>query len=289
MDVVDALYRLGGVASHRALTEATSRWHVRAAVEAGRIQRLGRDSYALPGRDAHADHAHRLRGVLSHLSGAMHRGWPVWEPPRRATVTVPRTRKVDPRRRRGCQVIWQDVVQDGVSTTALQTVLDCAARLPFHEALAVADAALRLREVSHAELLDAASRAGRRWRSRTLHVARHASALADNPFESVVRAHTIEVPGIDLAPQVFIPGYGRADLVDLRRALVVECDSFAFHSSRAALLNDIERYNRAAGLGLTLVRFGYEHAHQPDYIRSTLRSAVMPPPQRHALTRCEAA
>ncbi|QWC83905.1 hypothetical protein KLP28_09685 [Nocardioidaceae bacterium] len=76
MDVVDALYRLGGVASHRALIAATSRGHVRAAAEAGRIDRLGRGIYALPGRDDVFAHAARLHGVASAASAATALGWP---------------------------------------------------------------------------------------------------------------------------------------------------------------------------------------------------------------------
>ncbi|QWC83906.1 hypothetical protein KLP28_09690 [Nocardioidaceae bacterium] len=204
-------------------------------------------------------------------------------------MTVPSKRNVDPRRRQGVNVIWQDVEAHGLATTPLQTVLDCASRLPLHEALAIADSALRAGAVGEHELIEAASGLGKSWRRRALEVVRAASPLADNPFESVVRAHAMEVPGLHLVPQVFIPGYGRADLADVDTALIVECDSFGFHSSRGSLLNDIERYNRAAGLALTLVRFGYEHAHQPAYIQATLAGALHPEPQEQVRSRREAA
>ncbi len=280
MDVVDALLRLGGVASHRALVGATSRWAVRAALAAGRVERLGQGVYALPGLDEHVAAARRLRGVLSHTSAARHWGWGVWIQPDRPWVTVPRNRRTDARAR-GIVVVRQDVATDGIATTPLQTVLDCARRLRFEEGLAVADSALRSGLVGPEELVRAAGRLPRP--GRAVEVAREADPRADNPFESVVRALALGVPGLHLVPQVQVVGYGRGDLVDVRRRLVVECDSFGFHASRAALLSDTERHNRAALCRATLVRFGYEHAHRPDYVRRVLTEWAALPPPRHTV------
>lgn len=281
MDVVEVLYRLGGVGSHRALVAATSRWHVRAAVEAGRVQRVGGGAYALPGVDDAVRAARALNGVVSVLSAAQHWRWPVWQPPAAPWVTVPRDRSPDPRRTRGARVIRQDVPCDGYATTPLQTALDCARRLPLHEAVAVADSALRSGLVRRHELIEAADRLPRPGKARQ--VAQLADARSDNPFESVIRAIASEVEGVRLVPQVDIPGYGRADLADVDRRLVIECDSFGFHAARADLLRDIERYNRAALLRVHLVRFGYEHGHRPDYVRSVLEDWLTLPPSRHTV------
>ena len=285
MDVVDALYRLGGAASHRALIAATSRWHVKAAVDHGRIVRLGRGEYALPGIDDAVAEARRLGGLLSHTSAALAHGWGVWRQPQKPWVTVPAGRHVDRQRRRGARVVRQDVAADGMLTAPLQTVLDCARRLPFEEALAVADSALRSSRVTGEELIAAADALPRPGHART--VARHATVLADNPFESVVRAHCLQVAGVDLRPQVEVAGYGRGDLVDVEGALIVECDSFGFHAGRSDLLGDIERHNRAAAVGASLLRFGYEHAHRPEYIVETLEAWGRRPARPHRLLAVE--
>ena len=278
MDVVDALLRLGGVSSHRALVAATSRWHVRAAVSAGRIERLGYDTYALPGHDDAIAHACRLSGVLGELSAARHWEWATWRTPRRPTVVVPPKRRVARERRAGVRVLWRDAQIDGIATAPTQTVLDCARSLPFPEALAVADSALRSGLVGRHELIDAAARLPRPGRARR--VAALADPRAANPFESVVRAHALDVPGLHLVPQVSVVGYGDGDLVDVRRRLIVECDGFRWHSSRAALINDIERYNRAAQIDATVIRFAYEHAQNGPFVQRVLTDWVTRPPSR---------
>ena len=94
----------------------------------------------------------RLGGVLSHTSAALRWGWSVWRQPREPWVTIPQHGSVDPSRRRGVRLVRQDVVIDGVVIAPIHTVLDCARRLPFEEALAVADSALRSGAVCQSEL-----------------------------------------------------------------------------------------------------------------------------------------
>lgn len=173
-------------------------------------------------------------------------------------------------------------------TTPVQTVLDCARRLPFDEALAVADSALRSAAVTRDQLIAAAAASSRKGRGAALRVAQAADPRSANPLESVVRAVALGVPRLRLVPQVDLPGLGRPDLYDEQLRLVVECDSFGFHASREALLHDIERYNAFELAGLRLLRFGYEHAmNDAGYIERTLRGAIAAgrrviPPKRPA-------
>ena len=106
-------------------------------------------------------------------------------------------------------------------------------------------------------------------------MAREASGLAANPFESVLRAIALDVPGLDLRPQVVIAegGWvGRPDLVDTERRLVVEAESFEFHGRRAALRRDCERYTALTLLGWTVLRFAWEHVmFEPAYVAECLR------------------
>ena len=102
-----------------------------------------------------------------------------------------------------------------------------------------------------------------------------ADARAANPFESVVRAIALEVPGLDVEPQVWVPGVGRPDLLDERLGIVIECDSFGFHAERSDLRRDCERYNACALRGLVVIRFTWEHAmFHEDYVRQVLVETV---------------
>lgn len=150
----------GGVIGSADLIRLTSRRTVRTAVSRGRIVRVGRGRYALPTAPAALCAAGSLHGTVSHLSAAAFWQWPVKTPPLLPMITLPRGRKLAPERRACVEVRWRallasDVVEPGV-TARVRTVLDCASDLPFDEALAVGDSALREGRVSRAQLLSAA-------------------------------------------------------------------------------------------------------------------------------------
>lgn len=66
--------------------------------------------------------------------------------PERPEVTVPRNRKVSRERREGVDLSWRDIPPEDVRNGVLRVgpaVIDCARTLPFDEALAIADSALR--------------------------------------------------------------------------------------------------------------------------------------------------
>lgn len=149
------LERLGGVAEAAILTRLTSRAKVRASLARGRIVRDARGRYALPGAVEAMRAANRLSGVLCLDSAARHRGWKLKHQPERPSIAVPRKRRVVPERRQGVRLVYVDLPADdidGYATAPLRTVMDCAARLPFDEALTIADSALRAGEVTEAEL-----------------------------------------------------------------------------------------------------------------------------------------
>ncbi len=271
---MDLLLRLGGVASRRQLLEVLTPGQLRSAVSEGRVSRVGHGLYALPEVDDARAAARSLCGVLSHTSAALHHGWPVKSPPRRPHVMVPRKRRVAPGRKAGVHLHYGEAAEcaDGLATSPEQTVVDCARVLPFDEALAVADSALRAGVGRHS-LLAAAERSSRTGRTRAIRVVEAGDGRAENPFESVVRALSLELPALRLVPQVVIPGYGRPDLYDEASRLVVECDSFTFHARREAVVKDVERYNAAQLHQLALLRFAWEHIMlRQDYVRQTFRS-----------------
>lgn len=280
MAIDEALAQMGGVATRRALIRASSRTDLESALASGVVVRVAKDRYALPAVDEARRAAHRLTGVLVRRSACLERGWEVATVPRLPEVAVSRNRKVPRAARRGVSLHRADLGAgdiDGIATGRDRTLLDCLRNLPFHEALTIADSALRTGyPPTRLRWLAVSARGpGSRQVRRT---AALASGLAANPFESVTRAIGVDVPGLDLRPQVSIhdPMFlGRPDLVDERLGVVVECDSFAWHGDRDAFARDLRRYTRLTAHGWLVLRFGYDDVmNHPDYVRETMTATV---------------
>ena len=274
MDVVDLVTELGGVARPRELP--VDRVDLEAAVSCGRLERDARGLYVLPQVAESVRAAHRVGGHLCLLSAALHRGWKVKRQPDRPQVAVSRGRKLAPQRRAGLDLlrVELDATQvEGIITSAEVTLEHCLRRLPFDEALAVADSALRegFGEDGMRRLAERVRGPGARQVRQVCGVA---SGLAANPFESVLRAICLEVPGLAVVPQVDLGG-ARPDLVDQRLRLVLEADSFEWHGGREALVRDARRYNRLVVEGWIVLRFSYEDVmFHPERVRRTLVRAV---------------
>ena len=246
MDPVRALERLGGFAASAKLLKLTSRRRLRKAVAEGRVVRLARGRYGVPGVAASRSAAVAISGVVALRSAAQHYQWELKVQPPEPEVAVGTKRKLSADRREGVRVLWVDLpptdIVDGV-TTPLRTVIDCARRLPFDEALAVADSALRSGKVTRTELDGVEVRGAGAERVRR--VLARADGRSANPFESVLRALCIEA-GLDVVPQVPIElptGTVHPDLVAASARVVLEADSWTFHASRKAHRADCARYN----------------------------------------------
>lgn len=287
MHPVRLLTHLGGTADRRALLVGTTRKRLDKAVRQGDVVRVSRGRYALPAVPAAARAAVRLSGVASHVSAAGLHSWEVATVPDRPQVIVPRNRKVDRADQVRHEIRWRDATtgeRERRVTDPYRTVLDCARDLPLADALAVADSALRHRDVDQERLITMAHDSPPRGRRRAVKVAEAATPLAANPFESVLRAIATEVAGLDLRPQVLIDdrGFrGTPDLVDVRRRLVLEADSYAFHSGRDAFDRDCERYNALVLRGWTVLRFPWPQVMlRPDCVRAALVAFVEGPDGR---------
>ena len=109
-------------------------------------------------------------------------------------------------------------------------------------------------------------------------MAQAADRRAANPFESVLRAIALDIPGLDMVPQVVIADgrlVVRPDLVDERLRLVAEADSFEWHGSRKALLRDCRRYTGLVRRRWTVIRFAWEDVMlHPTYVAAVLRDIV---------------
>lgn len=123
------------------------------------------------------------------------------------------------------------------------------------------------------ELRAAAEQVRGKGAAQARSVARHASPLSTNPFESMLRAAAIEA-GLDVAPQVPITIGGvvvHPDVVDRQRRVVLEADSWEFHTSREAHARDCWRYTMLVVLGWRVLRFTWRQVmHDPDYVRACL-------------------
>ncbi|WP_248580415.1 hypothetical protein [Nocardioides sp. InS609-2] len=281
MSVLEHLERMGGVATRATLVRVCSRAAVDAALAAGDLTVLARGRYALPQAERAVLEAHRLSGVVSHLSAALSLGWSVMRPPDQPHVTVSSNRHVSMEQRRDVALHWsrlgtEDV--DGMVTRADRTLVDCLRTLPYAEALAVADSAVR-NGFPQARLVALALSARGPSSAAVRRVARNADPRAANPFESGLRAICHEVPGLHVEPQVSIHegGFlGRPDLIDERLRIVFEADSFEWHGSRVALARDARRYNRFGLAGWLVLRFTWEDVMlEPANVRSALAAAVV--------------
>ena len=238
----------------------------------GTVVRLGRGVYALPAVDEARAAAARAHGAVSHLSAALVHGWKVKRLPDRPVVTVRRTRSRV--HSAGVDLHWSQLtateIADGVASP-VRTVVDCARTLPFDQALAVADSALRSGRVRGAELLAAAEAAQRTGRSAALRVVRAADGRAANPFESVLRAIALDVPVLSVTAQGAVGVIGHADLTDEVLRIAIEAESFEFHAEARAFRYDVRRYTAMTRLGWLVVRFVWEDVmHRPDYVRAVL-------------------
>ncbi len=313
-----ALTASGGVLKYGELVAATSRHAVAVAAEAGAIARRGSGHYVLRDdtttarpaptsaksdpasfRDATSrstERAERVRrhrtialtntAVLSHRSAAEYHQLPLLIEPTSAEMIVPPGRRVRSDQRRHSLIYPRKLAPhehtDGV-TNPLRTVLDCAADLPFAEALAIADSALRSDDehpplVGREELLIAAGSVRKQARGQVRLVAELADGRAANPFESAVRALVHDIPDLTVTPQCEIDVGDHpihVDLADRRLRIVLEADSYAWHADNDAFENDCDRYNLLTVDGWYVLRLTWKAVMlRPDATRCLIERLV---------------
>lgn len=91
----------------------------------------------------------------------------------------------------------------------------------------------------------------------------------------MTRALAAEVEGLDLVPQGPVGSIGCADLVDYRLRLVIECDSWAFHSGKQPFKNDVRRYSQMVAAGWAVIRVLWEDVtNRPEWVRHLVERTV---------------
>ena len=102
-------------------------------------------------------------------------------------------------------------------------------------------------------------------------MATQASHLAANPFESVLRAIVLGFAALQVEPKGAVATRHRTyhpDLVDRRRRLALEADSWEFHTGQDAHARDCVRYTELTLAGWRVLRFTWEQMmRHPDYVR----------------------
>jgi very-short-patch-repair endonuclease len=277
---VERLLELGGIGSRGTLLRSCSRGDLERVLAAGDVVVVARGLLALASVDDQERTAARLGGTLALTSAALHHGWAVKTVPDRPHVVVSRGRRVTKAERRIVHVhraeLGDGQVVDGV-TTEVVTLAHCLRRLPFDEALSIADSALRS-GVPRSTLERVAEEARGPGCTQMRRIAEVASPDVANPFESCLHAIALTVPGLQVRPQVTIrePGIvARPDFVDVALKIVLEADSFEWHGGRAQLSADARRYDLLVVNGWLVLRFSYEHVMgQPEFVHRVLVAAV---------------
>ncbi|MFF1816417.1 type IV toxin-antitoxin system AbiEi family antitoxin domain-containing protein [Kribbella sp. NPDC058245] len=278
--VDEILAHLGGWATSAQLRQLVTRTALAEAVSRGGIERVARGVYALPALGPERLTALAYDGVASHLSAAHLWGLPLLRQPDKPHVILPLRRH--PRSRRPAVLHWASVTpdeRDKRMTSLLRTVVDCSRILPFGEALALADAALRSGELGRHELENAAIAMRGPGRPTARRVADSATALAESFLESILRGLLISAGLTEFEPQVVVrdaDGFiGRVDLGHRAARLALEAEGYGYHSSSIAFAADCRRYNNLVAAGWLVLRFTYQQIlHDSAWVIDRVRTAL---------------
>lgn len=275
MDPVAALRELGGVGTLREVLGLTTRSQLAGAITDGRIHKPRHNRYFIADLEGTLRAVARTGRTASHLSAAQEFGWKLKHDPLRPCVTLPRSA----RKPRGTyELHWADLSERELRrnvTSRTRTVIDCARAYDFDVALCVADSALPEGIIDRDDLLIAAARSPRTGRAKAMRVASEASHLRANPFETCLYVIAASVAGINVVPQGHVPGVGFVDLLERRLGMVMEAESLEHHWTKAGLQRDVDRYTKAARLGLVVLRFTWaEVMFRPDEVRAAIEDVV---------------
>jgi very-short-patch-repair endonuclease len=253
---------LGGAGRRSDLLRHTTRRALESAVRSGDVEHVGVGKYALPALPAALKVGATLGGVVSHESAAQYWRLESIADPLKIHITLPPTAHRTARRNVALHYSALPARESQV-TSPVRTIIDCARTLPFREALAIADSALRRALITKEELLEAASGTRGPGCRQVRRVATLSDALAANPLESALRASALDAGLTGLVPQLLITEDNlnyHVDLGDRGRRIAAEGDSFAFHGTPGALERDCRRYNELTSRGWRLLRFSYDQA-----------------------------
>lgn len=257
------LMRAGGAARYSELVRDTAdRTELVNLVRSGAVLRAGRGTYVVQPVAPELVSAARFDGLVTCVSAARLHGLPLLDPPARPHLLVPRNRSGGGRSRAELEtVVLHRADHDGGTSPhtagrvqdparALARMLACC---PRDDAVVALDHALYKRLVTRA---DVARHLGPRAPDRV----RRALALADAGGQSIIetlaRLALVDA-GFAVRTQPSFAGVGDVDLL-VEGRVIVECDGYEFHSSRAAFRKDRRRDRVLHAYGYVVLRFTYE-------------------------------
>ena len=259
MSLEERLVQHGGCARRRELVRS---WpdvdELSALVAMGRVRRVRRGLYALPGAGPDIIAARIVSGAIACVSAAAHLDMRLLNKPRGVHVAVPAHRAA-PRSGQlpaGTVMHWTGALPPGARVApadlAVAHAIGC---LPFTEAVALVDGALNERFVRLEDL--AAHRPHSGWQKFD-RVLRMADGRSQSIPETFMRLG-LRAAGLHVEPQVMIDGVGYVDLL-VEGSVVVETDGFAYHGDRTAFAEDRRRGRVLTSHGMPELRFTFHDA-----------------------------
>lgn len=242
---------LGGAApTHVLRSRGVTQWEINRGVDDGSALRIRRGVLALPDTPPELVTAVREHARLTCISAATYYGlWRVREPEEVHLSRLERTAA-------DCVNHWSRSVaaHERLPVVGLADVLVHVLQCrPEEESVAMVECALRLGRLDSG-VLEARLRGRRNGKARA--ALAKVECSADSAIEVVARL-LLRGAGLQVRPQVQIPGVGRVDFL-VEGFLVVEIDGAAYHSDRQSLRRDRLRNNAAVASGYTVLRFTYE-------------------------------
>lgn len=270
---------LGGVARTAELARVgVDRHSLRAALEAGELRRVREGVYATPDTGAEVITAVLHGGALGCANRLRAEGLWLIGCDERVHVSMPPTGRRRPHD--GCECVshWTATTTDGGTAPlvdALVQLLQCRGTEDFFVAL---ESAMRKRRLSRSGV----QRLRARVQAQHRHLVDFARWDADSGLESLLRLR-FRRSGLDLAPQVRIPGVGRVDFV-LVGLVVVEVDGVPGHAdSLISRHKDLVRDAVASAHGLETLRFDYALVvHDWPLVEAAILAAVARARRRRA-------
>lgn len=290
----------GAVARWQLLARGLSRDQIDLRIADGRLRPVHRGVY-LVGHLATAPLAYEASAVLafrsgatiSHRSAAKLHGILAWPPRAACWVTTPRGDSDRPGlivRKATLEPCDVTSIERIPLTTAARTILDCAAILPAAED----DRLEQMCTEAHAKGL---AKAPDLWAqiernsgkpgiqqltqllSRQTPSARTKREL-ERRLLKLIRASDLPAPEVN----AFVDGKER-DLFWRERRVVVEADSYTFHSHARAWAKDIGKTNELQLLGYVILRFTwFDVTERPAWVIGEIRRALalVAPPRAHS-------
>jgi very-short-patch-repair endonuclease len=224
--------------------------------------------------------------ALSHSSALTHWGvWKRWDQPFEVAVLHgnPRPKGITPHRSRSLKR-YDTTVHYGIRVTKLaRAVLDIAPRLTEDQLPRTVDNALHTPWMTHGHLVDQLLRNPRHpgaKRVRAYLTTGHGPSRSDWERAYPAFCRRYDLPEARLSRRV---GRHTVDAIYEDEGLIVELDSWEFHSSKAAFEEDRDRDADNLALGLPTVRLTWERMfNEPDREAARLHAILATLRQRTA-------